>query len=180
MQKKKKERNVFNYFKKPIRHTQRKYSADARKKMIFFLCECQCASCLLCLKQCPLTHWHGMRSTCVLTFSKTRAWQNIRWRRVGMWEVGRTMARIGVYMCEPGHRGETICGGESDAIKWLRAVRRLATPAQFTPITPSLFYSWRESRGCRTVNPVTYTALGGSTPHFINGTIFLHRPIGLM
>lgn len=124
--------------------------------------------------------WHAEYMYCVLTFSKTRAWQNIRRRWAGVWEVGRNMARIGVYMCEPGHRGETICRGESDAIKWLQAVRRLATPAQFTPITPSLFYSCRESRGCRAVNPVTYTALSGSTPHFINGTIFLHRPIGLM
>lgn len=30
------------------------------------------------------------------------------------------------------------------------------------------------------VNPVTYTARSGSTPHFINKTIFLHRPFGLL
>lgn len=32
---KKKERNVFSYFKKPIRYTQRKYSVDTTKKMCF-------------------------------------------------------------------------------------------------------------------------------------------------
>lgn len=30
------------------------------------------------------------------------------------------------------------------------------------------------------VNLVTYTVLGGATPHFINKTILLHRPIGMM
>lgn len=30
------------------------------------------------------------------------------------------------------------------------------------------------------VNLVTYTVLGGATPHFINKTILLHGPIGMM
>ncbi|KAF0033973.1 hypothetical protein F2P81_014039 [Scophthalmus maximus] len=38
----------------------------------------------------------------------------------------------------------------------------------------------RESQGCCAVNLVTYTALSGSTPHFINKTIPLLGPTGLM
>lgn len=45
---------------------------------------------------------------------------------------------------------------------------------------PHCFTAAGESWARCVVNLVTAQPLGGSATHFINGTIFLHRPIGLM
>ncbi|GLD74071.1 E3 ubiquitin-protein ligase SMURF2-like protein [Lates japonicus] len=53
-------------------------------------------------------------------------------------------------------------------------------PHTQTESAPGMTHSCRESQGRCAVNLVTYTALSGSTPHFINKTILLHGAIGLM